>query len=47
MVEQSGRFMQLSPLPLLWPSIAISVTVLAFNFPDGAARDPLDPRVRN
>ena len=31
MVEQSGRFMQLSLLPILWPSAAISVTVLAFN----------------
>ena len=31
MVEQSGRFMQLSVLPLFWPSVAISVTVLSFN----------------
>ena len=47
MVEQSGRFMQLSPLPLLWPSIAISVTVLAFNLLGDGARDLLDPRLRN
>lgn len=47
MVEQSGRFMQLSPLPLLWPSIAISVTVLAFNLLGDGARDLLDPRLRS
>jgi peptide/nickel transport system permease protein len=44
MVEQSGRFMQLSPLPLLWPSAAIAVTVLAFNLLGDALRDWLDVR---
>lgn len=47
MVEQSGRFMQLSVLPLLWPSAAISVTVLAFNLLGDGLRDLLDPRLRN
>ncbi len=47
MVEQSGRFMQLSLLPLLWPSAAISVTVLAFNLLGDGLRDLLDPRLRN
>jgi peptide/nickel transport system permease protein len=46
MVEQSGRFMQLSPLPLLWPSLAISLTVLAFNLLGDGLRDLLDPRLR-
>ena len=46
MVEQSGRFMQLSPLPLLWPSAAISLTVLAFNLLGDGLRDLLDPRLR-
>jgi peptide/nickel transport system permease protein len=46
MVEQSGRFMQLSALPLLWPSAAISVTVLAFNLLGDGLRDLLDPRLR-
>jgi peptide/nickel transport system permease protein len=46
MVEQSGRFMQLSVLPLLWPSAAISVTVLAFNLLGDGLRDWLDPRLR-
>jgi len=47
MVEQSGRFMQLSFLPLLWPSAAISATVLAFNLLGDGLRDLLDPRLRN
>jgi peptide/nickel transport system permease protein len=47
MVEQSGRFMQLSALPLLWPSVAISLTVLAFNLLGDGLRDLLDPRLRH
>lgn len=47
MVEQSGRYMQLSVLPLLWPSAAISMTVLAFNLLGDGLRDLLDPRLRN
>jgi ABC-type dipeptide/oligopeptide/nickel transport system permease subunit len=47
MVEQSGRFMQLSVLPLAWPSLAISLTVLSFNLLGDGLRDLLDPRLRN
>src|SRR5262245_6195014 len=47
MVEQSGRFMQLGVLPLLWPSLAISGTVLAFNLLGDGLRDLLDPRLRD
>ena len=47
MVEQSGRYMQLSILPILWPSAAISVTALAFNLLGDGLRDYLDPRLRN
>ena len=46
MVEQSGRYMQLSLLPILWPSAAISATVLAFNLLGDGLRDLLDPRLR-
>jgi peptide/nickel transport system permease protein len=46
MVEQSGRFMELSALPLLWPAAAISLTVLAFNLLGDGLRDRLDPRLR-
>ncbi|MGH2404513.1 MAG: ABC transporter permease [bacterium] len=46
MIEQSSRFMSLSPWPVLWPSAVVSVTVLAFNLLGDAARDLLDPRLR-
>jgi peptide/nickel transport system permease protein len=46
MIEQSGRFMQLSAWPLLWPSAAVSLTVLAFNLLGDGLRDLLDPRLR-
>ena len=46
MIEQSSRFMSLSPWPVLWPSVVVSVTVLAFNLLGDAARDLLDPRLR-
>ncbi len=34
-------------LPLLWPSVAISLTVLAFNLLGDGLRDLLDPRLRS
>jgi ABC-type dipeptide/oligopeptide/nickel transport system permease subunit len=46
MIEQSSRFMSLSPWPVIWPSIVVSATVLAFNLLGDAARDALDPRLR-
>jgi peptide/nickel transport system permease protein len=46
MIEQSNRFMSLSPLPVLWPAVAVSATVLAFNLLGDAIRDVLDPRLR-
>jgi peptide/nickel transport system permease protein len=46
MIEQSGRFMQLSAWPILWPSAAVSLTVLAFNVLGDGLRDLLDPRLR-
>jgi peptide/nickel transport system permease protein len=46
MIEQSTRFMSLSPWPVLWPSIVVSTTVLALNLLGDAMRDALDPRLR-
>ncbi|MDR7419180.1 MAG: ABC transporter permease [Armatimonadota bacterium] len=46
MIEQSSRFMGLSPWPVLWPSIVVSATVLALNLLGDAMRDALDPRLR-
>lgn len=46
MIEQSSRFMSLSPWPVLVPSIVVSTTVLALNLLGDALRDSLDPRLR-
>jgi peptide/nickel transport system permease protein len=46
MIEQSSRFMSLSPWPVLWPSVVVSTTVLALNLLGDAMRDALDPRLR-
>lgn len=47
MIETSSRFMHLNPHAVIWPSLAISLTVLAFNLFGDAVRDTLDPRLRN
>ncbi len=46
MIAKSRRFLALSPYGVLWPSIVISMTVLAFNLLGDALRDYLDPRLR-
>jgi peptide/nickel transport system permease protein len=46
MIEQSSRFMSLSPWPVLWPAVVVSATVLALNLLGDALRDTLDPRLR-
>ncbi len=39
-------FMQLTPARVLWPGLAISLTVLSVNYIGDAVRDALDPRIR-
>lgn len=46
-IEQSARYVRLSPWVLIWPSLAISLTILAFNILGDALRDNLDPRLRH
>lgn len=46
MIESSTRFMHLNAHMVIWPSIAISVTVLALNVLGDALRDELDPKLR-
>lgn len=46
MISTAQRFLSVSPLGVLWPSIFISVTVIAVNLLGDALRDTLDPRVR-
>lgn len=45
-IQNSSRFMQMHTWGVLWPAIAISSTVLAFNIVGDAIRDRLDPRLR-
>ncbi|HUG15439.1 MAG TPA: ABC transporter permease [Thermomicrobiales bacterium] len=45
-IQQSSRFMSQHPWGVVWPSLVISTTVLAFNILGDALRDRLDPRLR-
>jgi peptide/nickel transport system permease protein len=44
MVSESRSYMQLAPLLLVWPSLAIGLAVGAFNMLGDGLRDALDPR---
>lgn len=46
-IQQSSRFMGQHPWGVLWPSVVISMAVLAFNILGDALRDRLDPRLRS
>jgi peptide/nickel transport system permease protein len=43
---QGRQYMMAAPWLLLAPAVALSITVLAFNFLGDAVRDALDPRLR-
>lgn len=42
-----ANFIQITPSRVLWPGLAISLTVLSVNYMGDALRDAIDPRVRN
>jgi len=46
MIREAIRFLNLSYLPLLWPSLLISLTVLGTNVLGDVLRDSLDPRLK-
>ena len=46
MIQEASRFMSVSLWPLVWPALAISTTVLAFNLLGDELRERLDPRLR-
>jgi ABC-type dipeptide/oligopeptide/nickel transport system permease subunit len=46
MISDSRQYMRSEPMLILYPSLALAVTVLAFNFFGDALRDALDPRLR-
>jgi len=41
-----ANFMQITPARVIWPGLAISLTVLSVNYVGDAIRDALDPRIR-
>ncbi len=45
MINESRLFLQTSPALMLWPGIAISLTVIGFNLLGDGLRDVLDPRL--
>ena len=42
-----ANFISITPVRVLWPGLAISLTVLSINYIGDALRDAVDPRVRN
>jgi len=46
LLYDSTNFMTLSPERVLWPGLAISLTVLSVNYMGDGLRDALDPRIR-
>ncbi|MCI0475115.1 MAG: ABC transporter permease [Anaerolineales bacterium] len=46
MIDKGRQFLQVYPHLAIFPSIALALTVLAFNFLGDGLRDALDPRLR-
>ncbi len=46
MISKARDYMRSNPMLILYPSLALGMTVLAFNFFGDALRDALDPRLR-
>ena len=46
MVSSSRGYLRVAPHLMLFPTLAIFITVLAFNFVGEGLRDALDPRLR-
>ncbi len=47
MISEARRYMELAPGMIIWPCLAMTVTILAFNLFGDAVRDILDPRHRS
>ncbi|WP_067496089.1 ABC transporter permease [Actinoplanes sp. TFC3] len=45
-ISEAGAFVRTAPGPLIWPSIFLAVTVLAFIMLGDAVRDAFDPKLR-
>ena len=47
LLYDGANFMTLTPQRVIWPGLAISLTVLSVNFIGEGLRDALDPRLRS
>ncbi|GAX91726.1 ABC transporter permease [Effusibacillus lacus] len=46
MISEARKYMELAPGMIVWPSVAMIITILTFNLFGDALRDLLDPRHR-
>ena len=46
LLYDGANFMQITPARVIWPGLAISLTVLSVNYLGDGLRDALDPRIR-
>ena len=46
LLNDAVDYLQLHPERVMWPGLAISLTVLSINFLGDGLRDALDPRIR-
>ena len=47
MLNESRRYMELAPWTVIFPSLAIMITVISFNLFGDGLRDILDPKIQN
>lgn len=45
-ISTAQTYLRTAPLPLLWPAVALSITVLSFLMMGDVVRDALDPKAR-
>lgn len=45
-ISNAQTYLRTAPLPLLWPAVALSITVLSFLMMGDVIRDALDPKAR-
>jgi len=45
-ISEAGAYVRTAPGPLIWPSIFLALTVLAFIMLGDAVRDAFDPKLR-
>jgi oligopeptide transport system permease protein len=45
-ISEAGSYVRVAPAPLIWPSVFLAATVLAFIMLGDAVRDAFDPKLR-